>query len=40
MMIMPWSSRKESYKQRSKAFVDFSETRGDITSPLKKILKG
>jgi hypothetical protein len=40
MMIMPWSSRKEFFKQRSKAFVDFSETNGDIASPLESFLKG
>jgi hypothetical protein len=39
-MIMPLSSRKESFKQKSRAFVDFSETSGDIASPLKSFLKG
>jgi hypothetical protein len=39
MVIMPWSSRKEFFKQRSKVFVDVSETSGDITSPLKSFLK-
>jgi hypothetical protein len=39
MMIMPWSNRKD-LQIKSKAFVDFPETSGDITSPLESFLKG
>jgi hypothetical protein len=37
--VMPWSSRKEFQKKKSKVFVDFSETNGDIAYPLG-FLKG
>jgi hypothetical protein len=31
---------KRVFKERSKAFVDFLETSGDIASPLESFLKG
>jgi hypothetical protein len=39
-MIMPWSSLKRVSNKGVKLFVDFSETSGDIASPLESFLKG